>query len=94
MLKLGSDTAITEGEESVEGFRRVRIGYAFHELVNGANGVRAHVLGSIVEHKPQYHVVERFRQMHAYLAESAGHGIHQLHCGQVSKRVLTLSYCY
>lgn len=59
MLQLGPDGTVAERQESVKRLRWVGVGHTFDELMDGADGVRPDVLGGIIEHQAQNHVVQR-----------------------------------
>ena len=57
MVKLRPDTAVTEGQEAVDGLPRIRIGDALDELMDRTNGVRPNVLSGVIKHEAEDHVV-------------------------------------
>ena len=80
MLQFCPDAPVADRQEAIEGLRGTRVRNALDELVDCAHSVGPHVLRGVVEHKVEHHVVQRLGQVHAYLAEGARDGVHELHC--------------
>lgn len=59
VLQLSLNATFTEGKETVERLRRVRVRDTFYELMDSSDCVRADVLSGVVEDQTEHHVVQR-----------------------------------
>ena len=61
MLELRANVLRAERQKFRERLHGIRVCYAFHELMNGANGVGTDIGAGVVEYHVQDHVIKRFR---------------------------------
>lgn len=78
MLQLSTNILRAERQELRKCLGRVRICHTLHQLVNGTDSIRSHVVTRIIEDHVEHHVVQRLGQMYADLAESAADSVNKI----------------